>query len=131
MELTIIILAASVVIILGVIGIVIIRNRRRTTRHIRKNREYQQRQQSATRGTALVVHSNGGMAGEYASTAFVTLTLEVTPPSKATYRATTKWQVEITAMSSIREGETIPVKIDTTDPKIIYPNATWAKYLPD
>lgn len=131
MDLTIIILAAIVIIVIAIISIVVIQNRRKTARYIQRNREYQQRQQSAAGATALVIHSNGGMAGDHAPSARITLTLEVTPPGKKTYRATTNWQVEITALSFIREGETIPVKIDTVDPKIIYPNATWAKYLPD
>jgi hypothetical protein len=37
--------------------------------------------------------------------------------------------VDITAMGFIQQGQEISVKIDVKDPKIIYPNSSWARYV--
>ena len=87
-----------------------------------------ERHQRAVWGKALVVDSRGGLTGETASKAFVTLTMEVTVEGN-TYRAYATWLVEITALGFIGQGSELSVKVDIDDPKIIYPNANWATYV--
>jgi hypothetical protein len=71
------------------------------------------------------------MTGDASSQVFVELTLEVTPHAGTTYRAHTNWLVDITALGFIQQGQETPVKIDVENPKIIYPNSPWAKYIPE
>lgn len=94
-----------------------------------KNYEYIKRQERAVWGKALVIDSRGGMTGDAGSQAFIDLTLEVTPHEGTTYRASTRWLVDITALGFVQQGQEISVKIDVEDPKIIYPNSSWAKYV--
>jgi len=56
----------------------------------------------------------------------VVVILEVTPPNGLPYQVTNNWSVEPLSISKIQEGCTLAVKIDTKNPKIIYPAEDWA-----
>lgn len=71
---------------------------------------------SRTRGT----FDDGAMA-------FVDLRLEVQPPGGAPYLASTEWELDISSIPLVELGKSVAVKIDSRDPKLIYPNVSWAK----
>jgi len=58
----------------------------------------------------------------------VDLRLEVEAPGGEKYQATTTWLVDVTILPRLLPGETVIVKIDDRNPKIIYPNMHGAEY---
>ncbi len=56
----------------------------------------------------------------------VDLTLEVIPPSAGPYQVKTTWSVEPLAVSKLKEGEILAVRIDTQTPHKIYSGEKWA-----
>ena len=79
---------------------------------------------SATPATAKVISlddsdfSSGGID--------VVLTLEVTPPNGVPYQVSNNWSVEPLSISKVQAGCVVPVRINTKNPKIIYPADDWA-----
>ncbi len=59
----------------------------------------------------------------------VGLELEVHTPGSPPYTAKTTWMVEKDALSYLETGKEISLKIDPLEPKYVYPNAPWAKYM--
>jgi hypothetical protein len=59
----------------------------------------------------------------------VELQLEIHMPGSPAYQARTTWLVEQESLASIEEGKEISLKVDPLDPKYVYPNGAWAKYL--
>jgi hypothetical protein len=96
----------------------------------KKSSDFSKRAENAVWAKALVVSSQGGFGAEGGVKAQVSLTLEVTPPGGRTYRTHTRWLVDATALAYIAQGQEISVRIDASDPRIIYPNASWAAYIP-
>jgi hypothetical protein len=129
--LILVIIAAVVLIVVIMVFVFLHLNRRKMHRLSQRNQAFIQRQQSAVLGKALVVDARDGVTGEYATQTYMTLTLEVTPSGGQTYRTSARWLVELSALGFIQQGSEMPVKIDADDPKIIYPNAPWAKYIPE
>ncbi len=56
----------------------------------------------------------------------VDLTLEVMPPGAAPYQVKTTWSVEPLALSKLKEGETLAVRISPRDRHKIYSTVDWA-----
>jgi hypothetical protein len=132
MIITIIVLIIITIIIAAVsagIFIFLHMERRKLEELEQKSQEYIERQKSAVWGKATVINSRGGISGDTGSGALIDLTLEVTPQEGSTYRAHSTWLVDITALGFVQQGQEISIKIDAKDPKIIYPNAPWAKYI--
>ncbi len=103
-----------------------------TLAHLRA-KDFVARQASAVWASATIVSVRGGIIGSEAGVsnwARYELSLEVTLPGGASYPARTTWLVEISQMSMLQQGAQVSVKIDQQDPKIVYPNASWAKYVP-
>jgi hypothetical protein len=98
-------------------------------RNHKENRSQKQAQDSALWAGALIVDARGGITGESASKARLTLTLEVTPPQGKPYRATAVWMVDITALHLASAGSPVPVRLNTSDPQKVYPAVPWATYV--
>ncbi len=92
-----------------------------------------ERQARAVWASATIVGAQGGIiTGEHGGVstwACYELNLEVIPPSNEPYPARTAWLVEVAQMPMLQPGQSLPVKIDQDDPRIIYPNVSWAKYV--
>jgi len=100
--------------------------------HLRA-RDFVERQERAVWASANIMSARGGTLGSesgVSSWARYELSLQVTPPGGEPYLARTTWLVEAAQMSMLQQGQQLSVKIDQQDPKIVYPNADWAKYIP-
>ncbi|MBI4732019.1 MAG: hypothetical protein HY781_07830 [Chloroflexi bacterium] len=101
--------------------------------HLRA-KDFVARQANAVWASATIVSARGGIIGGgeggVSQWARYELSLEVTPPGGAPYHARTTWLVEVAQMSMLQQGQQLSVKIDQQDPKTVYPNASWAKYVP-
>ncbi len=81
---------------------------------------------SATPAQARIVklgrsHNTGTFGGND-----VDMTLEVIPPGAAPYQVALTWSVEPLAVSKLKQGDLLSVRIDATDPKRIYSGEKWA-----
>jgi hypothetical protein len=96
-------------------------------------KDYLARQASAVWASAILINARDGIAGGgeggVSNRARYELSLEVTPPGGTPYQARTTWLVEVAQMSLLQPGQQLSVKIDQQDAKIIYPNASWAKFV--
>jgi hypothetical protein len=54
--------------------------------------------------------------------------LEVTLPGQPPYQATTFWKVYPMAVPQLQVGKVVAVKVDATDPQIIYPDMPSVEY---
>jgi len=59
----------------------------------------------------------------------IEMVLNVRPPNGLPYETRTSWAVEPAMLSKVQEGCTVVVKIDSKDPKRIYPVEEWAEFL--
>jgi len=59
----------------------------------------------------------------------VDLILKVQPPESEAYIAKTTWKINMSSLGLLQPGNEISVKIDTTDPKLVYPNIQGAEFL--
>lgn len=59
------------------------------------------------------------------------LILNVQPPTGDVYRTVTDWIVDQTAVSQLKRGQTVAVRIDANDPNIVYPDVPWATFSPE
>ncbi len=57
----------------------------------------------------------------------VALRLEVTPPAGAPYQVISVWEVEPPFLDQMRAGNTLAIKIDAQNPKVVFPAAAWAR----
>ena len=105
-----------------------------TVAHLR-SKEFVARQQTAVWASATIISSQGGIItgdfGGVSTWASYKINLEVQPPGGESYLTKATWLVEVAQMSFLRQGQQLSVKIDQQDPKIIYPNVSWAKYIPE
>lgn len=62
--------------------------------------------------------------------ALLEIQLKIQPPEGEPYTTRTRWEVDMTARPLIQPGAQLPVKIDTQDPKVVYPNIGGAAYSP-
>ncbi|MEN6349568.1 MAG: hypothetical protein ABFD08_09280 [Syntrophomonas sp.] len=107
------------------------------TRHIRKKkleyillqRSLAQRQASAYIANATIIQAYGGMTGEQGAQARFELSLKVLAGQNESYQARTTWLVDINALDYMKAGNTVSIRIDREDRNIIYPGASWAKYV--
>ena len=58
----------------------------------------------------------------------VELRLKVGSPAGGTYEVTTVWLVDTAILPQLQPGQLVPVKIDSQDPRRVYPNLTGAQY---
>ena len=128
------ILAASLLIAIALVMVIVSRqivyHRKSIDDMQKRNAFYEEQQKSALLGKGLIVHSTGSVGPTGSSSqAHVSLTMEITQGEGRPYRAKTRWLVDVTALSYVAQGQEIAVKIDKDDKSIIYPNASWAKYI--
>ena len=96
--------------------------------HARRE-DFRARQQRAVWASATIVSVRRASLREDArGREKVELTLKVQPPNGASYSAHAAWNADFNALALLRAGETVSVKIDAGDPKIIYPNMTGLEY---
>lgn len=88
---------------------------------------FQQRALAATPATAMILASSS-YTPRSGGKLIVDLTLDVHPPFGNPYRATTKWQVDFLIAQQMQPNQTIAIRIDLTDPNIIFPNIAGAEY---
>ena len=91
-------------------------------------KDHRARQEHAVWAWTTVISSKSGPVSG-AGFAHVEMELEVHLPGSKPYMATTTWLVEAEALSYVETGKEVPVRIDPEDPKYIYPNGPWAKYV--
>jgi hypothetical protein len=104
-----------------------IRMRRpRKPKHVKD--DHRTRQDRAVWAWAKILSANQGPVNTFRM-ARVELQLEVHMPGTPAYQAGTVWLVEQEALASVETGKEISLKVDPLDPKYIYPNGPWAKYL--
>ena len=129
-----VILAIIVIAAGALIMTTVIKQRRKVMAAHLRTEEFVARQRTAVWGSATIINSRGGIiTGDLSGVsnwASYKISLEVQPPSGESYMTKVTWLVEVAQMSFLRQGQQISVKIDQQDPKIIYPNAAWAKYVP-
>ena len=121
-----------IVIITAVLIVIrqMVSQKNKTDEMIKRVEVFNKRQQHATPGKGLIIHSDGGvMPARPSAKAPVALTMEITPGTGKPYRAKTQWLVDVTALSYVAQGQDVAVKIDVDDKNIIYPNSSWAKYI--
>jgi hypothetical protein len=85
----------------------------------------------AAAATATVVEAqqpSGLMRKPRMGSVHVLLTLDVHAPSGSSYRTTTRWQVDMTALPQVQPGQTLPVRIDADTQTTIYPAVPWATF---
>jgi hypothetical protein len=90
--------------------------------------DHRTRQERAVWAWATILSADQGPLNTYRM-ARVTLQLEVHMPGTPVYQAGTVWLVEQESLASVEQGKEISLKVDPLDPKYIYPNGSWAKYL--
>jgi heme/copper-type cytochrome/quinol oxidase subunit 2 len=131
MDVIIIAIIALVVLVVAIIVTGYIRKqRKRTDRQIQDNESFRKRAESAVWAKALIVNSRASVAPNPSAVIPMSLTMEVTPPDGKPYRAQAQWSVDLSALGYVAQGQEVAVKIDREDAGIIYPNASWAKYIP-
>jgi hypothetical protein len=90
--------------------------------------DHRTRQDRAVWAWAKILSASQGPVNTFRM-ARVELQLEVHMPGTPAYQAGTVWLVEQEALASVETGKEISLKVDPLDPKYIYPNGPWAKYL--
>jgi hypothetical protein len=90
--------------------------------------DHRTRQERAVWAWGKVISASQGAVNTFRM-ARVEMTLEVHMPGTPAYQGKTTWLVEQDALASVEESKEISLKVDPLDPKYIYPNGSWAKYL--
>jgi hypothetical protein len=93
----------------------------------RRQRQHLQRLNQAGYAEASIL-SVRNSAAVGVSDVKVDISLQVKPPDGASYQAITTWLVELAALSQLQPGQTLQVKIDRNDSRLIYPVSEWAKF---
>ncbi len=89
------------------------------------------RQEHAAWASATIVSLRSSLVRDDGrGVALAGLRLEVQPPGGQPYPASVRWEVELAVLPSLLPGQTIAVKIDTDDPRKVYPNLSGVKYWP-
>ncbi len=91
--------------------------------------EYRVREQRAIWASATIISARRASVSEDArGKEKVDLSLQVQPRGGDSYSAHAAWYVDLNAIAQLRAGETVSIKIDASDPKVIYPNMTEMEY---
>lgn len=135
MAVSILILAGFAFIVIFAIAVVVVllSQRQKLAADQERVQGFLKRQESAVWASAMIISVRGGVVGSETGVsqwARYELSLQVTPPNGETYSTHTAWLVDVAQMSMLQQGQQLSVKIDQQDHKIIYPNASWAKYIP-
>lgn len=129
------ILAIVVLIVGSVIFVTVFNQRRKDIIRHENAEEFFKRQKTAVWASAEILNVRGGIiTGNLSGVsgwARYEISLVVKPPNGESYMTRVNWLVDVRQMSIIQQGQQLSVKIDQQDPKIVYPNARWAKYIPD
>ena len=80
-----------------------------------------------TQGTIISVSSQP-LSTSTRSVTKVDLRLQVQSPSGSTYVANTAWLVDTAILPQLQPGQLVPVKVNSQDPRMIYPNMSGAEY---
>lgn len=56
----------------------------------------------------------------------VALRLEVTPAYGQPYETISVWEIQPAQVNQVQVGQSVPIKVDVKNPKIIYPDVPWA-----
>ncbi len=130
-----IMLAFVVIVAGGVIYSAIVKRRRDDIAAHLRAEEFVDRQKTAVWASATILNTRGGViTGDLSGVsnwAGYMISLNVQPPEGKSYMTKVTWLVEVGQMSFLQQGHQLSVKIDQQDPKIVYPNAGWAKYVPN
>ena len=86
------------------------------------------RQERAVWAWAKILSSTRGAPNTFRM-ARVEMRLEVHMPGTPAFETKTIWLVEEESLPSVEVGKEIALKADPLDPKYVYPNGTWAKFL--
>lgn len=127
-------IAAGIVLFLALVGLVvfaILRQQRVEMERARaRQAELLRRVERAIPAKATILSARTvALGGQTAAMASATLRLQVAPPGGATYLASAIWLVALPLLSSLQEGNEVPVKIDAEDAQIVYPNLGGARYV--
>ncbi|MCU0848846.1 MAG: NADH-quinone oxidoreductase subunit C [Spirochaetes bacterium] len=123
-----VLIAASAAVAALITAVYFIR-RRKAVSWMKRTRESAGRENRAFFANASIIKSEAGIPEQGGGTARVKLLLNILSDPDKPYTASTVWLVDITAIDYLKQGGEISVKIDADDPKIIYPGASWARYV--
>ena len=76
--------------------------------------------------TAKVIELGSSYTSRTYGDVSVAMRLEVMPAFGPSYETISVWQVQPVHVTEVQVGKTLPVKVDTQNPKIIYPDVPWA-----
>lgn len=94
-----------------------------------RSEKFRERQRRAVwAGATIVSIRQVSVAEDARGREKIDLTLQVQPPKGESYSAHAAWYADLSAISQLVAGASVSVKIDATDPKIIYPNMTGVEY---
>ncbi len=117
-------IGASMLCVLAVVVLAVAAAFRGMFRTAQKGRRAYAKALPATARVLKIGDSVGGAAYDNVD---VDLSLEVEPPAGAPYKVLTTWSVEPAALSRIRVGSTLAVRIDADHPSKIYSAEIWAQ----
>jgi hypothetical protein len=123
--------AALVILILAGSGVVLVLRRIELQSGAAQSRveDFRTRQKRAVWGGATIVSVRRAILAEDArGKEKIDLTLQVQPPNGESYSAHATWYADLSALAELVAGASVSIKIDATDPKIIYPNMTGVEY---
>lgn len=90
--------------------------------------DHNTRQERAVWAWAKILESNQGSLNTIGM-ARVKMELEVHMPGSDAVQTKTTWLVEEESLPSVETGKEISLKADPKDPRYVYPNGTWAKFV--
>ncbi len=82
----------------------------------------------ATPASAKIIQVGNSYNMEHWGTS-VSLRLEVAPPGGSPYQIISVWEVQPPFLDQIKAGNTLAIKIDAQNPKVIFPAAAWARQM--
>lgn len=59
----------------------------------------------------------------------VALKLGIFPTDGEAYEAAVMWRVSAAQLPQVQVGQSIPIKIDAVNPRVIFPAVPWAEYI--
>lgn len=84
-------------------------------------------QAAAVPAAATLVSARVLAVHEAQGTQLMRVTLQVQPPAGEEYLAVSNWEVQIASASLLQPGQPLSVKVDPNEPKLVFPNFSWAR----